>query len=159
VPMRRVSLLALAFAAVIASSAKAAEEAAPAKAWDQAAVTGLAAQLAKACVDLYDTYYKTPGSSGGAVGSGQAKDSYRLKHTFRRLEESTQDLAGALAAGKGMDETTPEVEEIGMLARDARVRLQRMFVQSPLQARIDTARGLWRQLLPYYGIAPPPENP
>jgi hypothetical protein len=34
-----------------------------------------------------------------------------------------------------------------------------MFVQSPLQARIDTARGFWRQLLPYYGIAPPPEKP
>jgi hypothetical protein len=32
-----------------------------------------------------------------------------------------------------------------------------MFVQSPLQARIDTARGLWRQLLPYYGIAAPPD--
>jgi hypothetical protein len=50
------------------------------------------------------------------------------------------------------------VEDIGMLARDARVRLQRMFVQSPLQARIDTARGIWRQLLPYYGITPPPES-
>ena len=46
-----------------------------------------------------------------------------------------------------------------MLARDARVELQRIYVQSPLQKRIDTARGIWRQLLPYYGIAPPPEQP
>jgi hypothetical protein len=157
--LRARSLLGLAFAAslALASPAPAAEEAAPEKAWDQAAVTALAGQLAKACVDLYDEYYKTPGSSGGAVGTGQAKDSYRLKHIFRRLEEQTQQLAGALAAGKGRDETTPAVEDIGMMARDARVRLQRMFVQSPLQARIDAARGLWRQLLPYYGIAPPAE--
>jgi hypothetical protein len=151
-------VLAVAAALALASPARAAAEAAPEKAWDQAAVTALAGQLAKACNELYDEYYKTPGSSGGAVGTGQAKDSYRLKHTFRRLEEQTQQLAGALAAGKGLDETTPAVEDIGMLARDARVRLQRMFVQSPLQARIDTARGIWRQMLPYYGIAPPPES-
>jgi hypothetical protein len=44
-----------------------------------------------------------------------------------------------------------------MLARDARRLLLGMFVQSPLQAKIDAARGFWRQLLPYYGIAPPPE--
>jgi hypothetical protein len=89
----------------------------------------------------------------------QARESYRLKYILRRIEESTKQLAGALAAGKGRDETTPEVEDIGILARDARVQLARMFVQSPLQARIDTARDLWRQLLPYYGLTPPPEQP
>lgn len=161
-PIHRVPpLVALAVAAAFAfaaSAARAQEKAAePAKAWDQAAVTSLAGQLAKASNDLYDEYYRTPGSSGGPVGSGTAKESYGLKHKLRRIEESTQQLAGALAAGKGRDETTPQVEDIGMLARDARVLLARMFVQSPLQARIDTARGIWRQLLPYYGITPPPD--
>jgi hypothetical protein len=153
-------LLAFAIAAVIfaaAVSARAADEApTPAKAWDQAAVTGLAGQLAKACVELYDEFYRTPGSSGGPIGGGQSRETYRLKHVLRRIEESTQHLAGALAAGKGRYETEPEVEEIGQLARDARDQLARMFVQSPLQARIDTARGIWEQLIPYYGIAPPP---
>ena len=152
---------AVAAALVLASSAARAQEKAAEteKAWDQAAVTALAGQLAKACNELYDEYYRTPGSSGGPVGSGQAKPSYRLKHTLRRIEDSTQQLAGALAAGQGRDETTPQMEDIGVLARDARVQLARMFVQSPLQARIDTARGIWRQMIPYYGIAPPPEQP
>lgn len=142
------------------SAARGEEKAAePETAWDQAAVTALAGQLAKACNSLYDEYYKTPGSSGGTPGSGQNKQSHRLKHTLRRIEDSTKHLAGALAAGQGRDETTPQVEDIGMLARDARVQLTRMFVQSPLQARIETARGIWRQLLPYYGITPPPEQP
>jgi hypothetical protein len=161
VPYRRaLSTLVLALAAVpaLTSPARAAAEAAaPEKAWDQAAVTALAGQLAKACNDLYDEYYKMPGSSGGAVGSGQSKPSYRLKQVLRKIEDQTQQLAGALAAGKGREETAYQVEDIGMLSRDARVQLQRMYVQSPLQARIDTARGIWRQLLPYYGITPPPD--
>ena len=136
-----------------------AEAAAPTQAWDQSAVTTLAGQLAKECVALYDEYYKTPGSSGGQIGSGSAKDSFDLKYKLRRLEEQSQELAGALAAGKGREETTPPMEDLGEVARDVRVLLSHMFVQSPLQARIDTARGIWRQLLPYYGITPPPENP
>jgi hypothetical protein len=152
-------VLAVAAALALASPAQAAAEAAtPEKAWDQAAVTALAGQLAKASNDLYGEYYKMPGASGGAVGTGQSKPSYRLKQVLRKIEDQTQQLAGALAAGEGREETEYQVEDIGMLARDARVQLQRMYVQSPLQARIDTARGIWRQLLPYYGITPPPES-
>ena len=163
-PIHRVNprvAFAVAAALALASSSARAEEkpAEPAKAWDQAAVTGLAGQLAKACDALYDEFYRATGASGGSIGSGQARESYRLKYILRRIEESTNQLAGALSAGRGRDETTPEVEDIGILARDARVQLARMFVQSPLQARIDTARDLWRQLLPYYGLTPPPEQP
>jgi len=151
---------AVAALAIASPTARAAEQAAaPTTAWDQAAVTGLAGQLAKTCVALYDEYYRTPGSSGGQIGTGQAQEAYRLKYKLRRIEEESQALAGALAAGKGREETTPALEDIGDLARDARVLLSRMFVQSPLQARIDTARDAWRKLLPYYGMTPPPEQP
>ena len=51
------------------------------------------------------------------------------------------------------------MEDVGELARDARVLLTRMFIQSPLQVRIDAARDAWRKLTPYYGIAPPSEQP
>lgn len=131
---------------------------APAAAWDQATVARLAAELAKSCVALYDEYYKTPGSGGGLIGTGQAEDSFQLKYKLRRLEEQSQSLAGALAAGKGRAETTPYVEDLGELARDARVLLSRIYVQSPLQARIDAARDSWAKLAPYYGIAPPAEK-
>jgi hypothetical protein len=48
------------------------------------------------------------------------------------------------------------MEDIGELARDIRVLLSHMYVQSPLQARIDVARDAWLELTPYYGITPPP---
>ena len=152
-----VTLAAVAAFALGSSAARAADPApAPTTAWDQAAVTSLAGQLAKACVELYDEYYKTPGSSGGQIGTGQAEDAYKLKHKLRRLEEQSQDLAGALAAGKGRAETLPAMEDLGELARDVRVLLSHMYVQSPLQARIDTAHDLWLKLMPFYGISPPP---
>lgn len=128
---------------------------APATPWDQAAVTKLAGELARNCQALYDEFYKMPGSSGGFIADGQAEDTYKLKYKLRRLEEQSQDLAGALAAGKGRAETTPDMEDLGALARDTRVLLSHIYVQSALQARIDTARGSWFALMPYYGIQPP----
>jgi hypothetical protein len=70
-------LLAAALALATAPAARAAD--APAKAWDQAAVSALAAQLAKAADELYEEYYRTPGSGGGQLGSGQSRDAYQLK--------------------------------------------------------------------------------
>ena len=128
----------------------------PTLAWDQAAVTRLAGDLAKACVALYTEYYNTPGSSGGQIGSGESEDAIRLKQKLRRVQDQSQGLASALAAGKGRVETLPDMEDIGELARDIRELLQRMFIQSPLQARIDQARSVWLKLMPYYGIQPPP---
>jgi hypothetical protein len=128
----------------------------PTVAWDQAAVTSLGGELATACVALYNEYYRTPGSSGGQIGTGESQDAIRLKQKLRRLQEQSQDLAGGLASGKGRVDTLPDMEDIGELARDIRVLLQRMFIQSPLQARIDQARSVWLKLMPYYGIQPPP---
>jgi len=128
---------------------------APATPWDQAAVTKLAGELANNCRALYDEFYKMPGSGGGFIASGQAEDTYKLKYKLRRLEEQSQDLAGSLAAGKGRAETTPDMEDLGALARDTRVLLSHIYVQSPLQARIDAARDTWLALMPYYGIEPP----
>ena len=132
----------------------------PAKAWDQAAVAKLAADLAKACVALYDEYYAEQGVGGQSqLGSGDSADNFRLSYKLRRIEEQTGALAGALAAGKGRNETTPYVEEVGVLADDLREILKRMFVMIPLQQRVDAARAIWVQILPYYGIAPPAEPP
>jgi hypothetical protein len=125
----------------------------PAVAWNQAAVAKLAADLAKSCVALYDEYYDELGMNP-QLGSGDAADRFRLKYKLQRIEEQTAALAGALAAGKGREETTPQVEDIGELADDASELLARIFVQIPLQQRIDAARALWVQLLPYYGMRP-----
>jgi hypothetical protein len=150
--------VALAAAVCLAPVARATEAAKPAKAWDQAAVAKLAAELAKACDAIYGEYYAEQGLDS-QIGSGDSADSFRLKYKLQRLEEETRGLAGSLAAGHGRDETVPRVEDIGILARDLRVILARMFVRSQLQARVDSARSVWLQLLPYYGIAPPSDEP
>ncbi len=150
--------VALAVAVFVAPGARAADEAKPAKGWEQAAVAKLAAELAKACDAIYDEYYAEQGLDP-KIGSGDSADAFRLKHKLQRLEEETRGLAGSLAAGRGRDETTPRVEDIGILARDLRVLLARMFVRSQLQARVDSARSIWLQLLPYYGIEPPADEP
>lgn len=155
---RTLSLVTGAAIAALVHGVAAAQAPAPTQAWDQAAVTSLAGQLAKQCIELYDAYYKMPGSSGGQIASGSAKDSFDLKYKLRRLEEQSQDLAGGLAAGKGREETTPDMEDIGEVARDVRVLLSHIFVQSPLQAHINAARDIWLKLMPYYGITPPPEK-
>jgi hypothetical protein len=81
-----------------------------------------------------------------------------MKYKLQRLEEVSQGLGGALAAGKGRDATTPRVEEIGVLSRDLKLLLARMFVEIPLQQRVDAALAVWLQILPYYGISPPADE-
>ena len=130
----------------------------PAKPWDQAAVAQLAAELAKDCTHLYDEWYREQGIDP-KIGSGDEGERFRLEYKLRRIEEQTLSLSSQLAAGTGRAETTPSVEDIGELARDARVILSQMFVELPLSKRIDAARAVWAQLLPYYGIAPPPPLP
>ena len=128
--------------------------------WDQAAVTKLGADLAKATVGLYDEYYDEQGVGGQSdPGSGDSPENWSLGYKLRRIEEQTESLAGALAAGKGKNQTMHQVEDIVELADDIRVILQRMFVQIPLQKRLDAARAIWLQILPYYGIAPPAPPP
>jgi hypothetical protein len=131
---------------------------APARPWDQAAVAKLAADLAQACIHLYDEFYDEQGIDP-KIGSGDEGQRFRLKFKLQRIEEQTLSLAAALKAGKGRAETTPSVEDVGELADDVRVILSQMFVEHPLQQRIEAARAIWVQLLPYYGIAPPSGAP
>ena len=144
---------ALALAVLLAPLPAAAE----AKAWDQAAVEKLATELAKACVAIYDEFYAEQGINA-KLGSGDSLDAYRLKQKLERLEEESQGLAGALAAGRGRERTVTRVDDIGVLSRDLRVLLARMYVMEPLQQRLDAARRIWLEILPYYGIAPPPDG-
>jgi hypothetical protein len=154
-PSLRIRSIASALAAAVLLAPLAAV--AEAKAWDQAAVAKLAADLAKACIALYNEYYAEQGIDP-KIGSGDAADSFRLRHKLQRLEEEAEGLAGALAGGKGRNETITRVENIGVLSRDLRVLLARMYVMAPLQQRVEAARAIWVQLLPYYGIAAPADE-
>ena len=127
---------------------------APTKAWDQAAVTALAAQLAKQTNEVWEQVLSLPNL--GQVGTGDAADTSRLQYKTRRIREQAMGLSAATKAGQGRKETLPQVEDLGEQADDLRIILQRMFVQHPLQQKLAEARATWWQLLPYYGIKPPP---
>lgn len=129
---------------------------APTKAWDQAAVTGLAQQLAQAADQLYSAYFDMPGSAG-QVGSGDAVDASRLENDLQVLQEMTHGLAGALKKGRNRVQTTPQFEDIGEKARDARVLAAFLFEESPVIDRAEAARKIWMQLQPYYGVPEPKE--
>jgi hypothetical protein len=127
---------------------------APTKAWDQAAVTSLAQKLAQAANQLYSAYYAMPGS-GGQVGSGDAYYANRLENDLQVLQEMTLGLAGELQKGKGRIETTPQFEDIGEKAYDAKTMAAFVFDQSPVVDRAEAARKIWLQLQPYYGVPEP----
>ena len=149
------SLLLLAGALLVAPATRSEDKPAkdqPPKAWDQAAVTSLAGQLAKASDALWVAVLNSPNL--GQVGSGDGYDSQRLQYKTRRIREQSMALAGALAAGKGKAETFPEVEDLGELADDLQVIFERMFVEQQLKQKLVAARDIWRQLIPYYGIKP-----
>ena len=129
----------------------------PTKTWDQAAVTNLAEQLAKAADAGWVSVLYMPNL--GQVGSGDAADTDRLQYKTRRIREQAMGLEGALKAGKGRKETLPQVEDIGEQADDLRIILERMMVEQPIKEKAVAARKIWVQLLPYYGIKPPPAIP
>jgi hypothetical protein len=126
----------------------------PTKQWNQAEVTALAQQLAQAAQNVYNTYQTMSGSSL-QIGSGQSVDSMRLDNDLQIIQQMTSALAGALEKGKGRIETTPQFEDIGEKARDAKVLLGFIFEQDQLVHSIDPARAIWLKLQPYYGVPEP----
>lgn len=140
---------------VVAAGGVEGKTAEPAQAWDQAAVTAIASDLAKASAKLYTAFYEQPGPLNDM---GDDFDQDRIHNKLIIIEQQTQGLAGALKAGKGRKETTGEFEDIGELWRDLVVLLQRSFQTAPVLAQVQSAQQLWQKLVPYYGV-PEPINP
>jgi hypothetical protein len=148
----RIPASALAALVLLAPETRGAEP----RSWDQAAVAKLASDLAKACESLYEEYYNEEAGTDSAVGSAEGGDVFKLRFKLERIHDDAIGLAGRLAAGQGREKTLPYVEHLGELVADLGVILPRVFVQLPLQQRLEAARAIWVQLLPYYGITPPP---
>jgi hypothetical protein len=135
-------LLVLAFAVWVpsASSAELAK-------WDQERVTALGTELTQACDALYDTFLKEPQST---VGSGQARDYYRLRQVVRRIKGEARHLSSALAKGEGYDQTLPVYENLMVTVRDARETAKRIFTSNFVQEKAAAAGDVLRRIAPYY---------
>ena len=115
--------------------------------WDQQRVTALSAELAEACGALYDTFVKQPQAT---IGSGQARDYYRLRQVVRRLRGEARHLSSALAKGEGYDETLPIYENLMVTVRDARELAQRTFTTAFVLDKAAAAGDVLRRIAPYY---------
>ena len=126
--------------------------------WDAAKVTSITEQLSSATVNLYNVFYQQPPAT---VGSGQSRQYQELKYKTRRLKTEAKQIAAAVSAGEGHDETVHSFEDMMMLVRDARVLVRQIFVSEQLQGAADKARQALNELAPYYGADPlaPIERP
>lgn len=115
--------------------------------WDQERVTALGAELKEACDALYETFLKEPEKT---VGSGQARDYYRLRQIVRRLKGDARQLSSALEKGEGYDETLPIYESLMVMVRDARETAKRTFNSNYVLDKAAAAGDVLRRIAPYY---------
>lgn len=115
--------------------------------WDQERVTALGAELKEACDALYETFVKEPEKG---IGSGQARDYYRLRQIVRRLKGEARQLSSALAKGEGYDQTLPIYESLMVMVRDARETARRTFTSNYVLDKAAAAGDVLRRIAPYY---------
>jgi hypothetical protein len=115
--------------------------------WDQERVTALAAELTQACNALYDTFLKEPEST---IGSGQARDYYRLRQIVRRIKGDAKHLSAALANGEGYEQTLPIYENLMVMVRDAREVAKRTFTSNYVLDKAAATGDVLRRIAPYY---------
>ncbi len=128
----------------------------PTKPWDQAAMTTLSADLAKASEALYTEYWDEQGGEVGSYGSGQGDLGQQLKQQLDEFKNRSQVLTVGLSKGKGRAETQAEVAHMGEQTRYIQDTLRQMFLLEQFDEKLQAARAIWVQMLPYYGMAAPP---
>ena len=117
-----------------------------ATAWDQAKVTDLARQVAKATVELREIVEKNPDKPPG----GARKAQYSAREDLRLLVSATKRLAKRLEAGAGRDETEGLYKRAAVLRRDAEEEAQRAGMLANTKAQAEKTLALLDQLGAYY---------
>lgn len=135
------SILVLAFAAV-----------AEPVAWNQQAVTAIAANLAKSVMDVHCEVKKDP-SAG--LGSPTRRAQYQAREDLKFLVSVSRRLASQLAAGEDKDATLPTFSRLQMIRRDAEEAGRKAHIPPPELEKVASARALLDQLAPYYEDDPP----
>ena len=123
------------------------EESPPTVEWDQTHVTALAQELAASLKDIRQAL-RQQGEPG--VASMQSKAYHQLGDELRLLESESKQLARALEAGGGHDETLPIYQRMQRTIRDAREEARRQAIPLPTQERIDAGRAILDKLDHYY---------
>ncbi len=116
-------------------------------AWDQARVTAITKDLARATDGLEETFLKQPSPHEGGI---QNEPYYRLGHLVRMLRSEAHGLAQSIHNGDGREQTVWIYEMLMSLVRSARNEAGRAFVAQDVGERAAAVRAVLNQLGPFY---------
>jgi hypothetical protein len=116
-------------------------------AWDQAKVSALAKDLARATDAVHETFIQEPPPN---LGSMQNESYYRLKHCVWMLRGEAHVLVKSLEEGEGREQTMWIYEILMSLARSVRYEAPYVFVAKAVGEQAAAVRGVLNQLGPYY---------
>ena len=122
------------------------------KPWDQARMTELSIDLAKAMSAVRTAFRKEP--SFRDPSNPNRRSNQNMEQTLRALETSARQLRNRIQGGGGFDETRGIARKIGSLLNDADVEGRRIMTSVWLDERIKPAQQLINQIAPYYGSGP-----
>lgn len=120
-------------------------------AWDQKAVTALAAEVAASLKDLNITVKKNPQAQ---VGSPQRRAQYNARESLRLLVNVSQRLVSQLRSGEDKDATLPTFKRMQSLRRDAEDEGRKGQIPGPTLEKVVAMQALMDRLAPYYEEAP-----
>ena len=129
------------------------------KAWDQAEVTQLAAQMAQTIKDMRVAIRKEPQVISAGTTSKQRTTALYLD-TLKKLERTSAKLARQLAEEQDREQTQGTARRIESLARDAQDQGAKLFSTEWTNKHLEPATALLRKLRGYYKSAPasPPSS-
>jgi uncharacterized membrane protein YccC len=135
----------LALAVLVLGSSPAWSEA-PAKAWDQEAVTKLAGRLTEQTLQIQ--------VGVGRHSEGTAADTPRriVLHDVNFIHRRAISLETALRAGEGHDETEPVFRRLMTGVRNAKQDAKRFPEIEKVRGHIEKAGGLLQELSAYYAV-------
>jgi len=133
-------VLALAFVVAPAAGAR--------KAWDQAAVTSLAAELADATQALDKTLRREPHLAAATQRGG--RNATGLWEAVNRLKTSTRQLRSRTEAGEGYEVTLPIAKKIRSQVREAKRYGSGVMTTAFMDEKIAPVQDLLDRLAPYY---------
>lgn len=122
------------------------------KPWDQARMTELSIDLAKAMSEVRQAFRREP--SFRDPNNPNRRASQNMEQTLRLLETSTRQLRNRIRSGDGFDETLGIARKIGSLLNDADVEGRKIMTSVWLDQRIKPAQQLINEIAPYYGRDP-----
>jgi hypothetical protein len=117
------------------------------RAWEQDRLTELAEQFAEAASEVRTELHRQGSQS---VASMQARAHHEFVDQVRLVTREAKHLASELKAGRSHDGTFPVYRRIQSLIRSAQTNARKLFVQAPVQEKIDAARAILDQIEPFY---------